>query len=72
MNVSRTRKLILLASLLTLSGCVDWPHSPGDTALDRLQPKAAAHAQALTGADIETMRATGLVLLETLAAYANW
>ena len=48
------------------------PISPENTALDRLQSKAAEHAQTLTGDDIEAMRETGLELLETLAAYAGW
>jgi len=66
------QKLILVASLLTLSACVGLPTSPGNTALERLKPKAADHAAALAGADVEAMRETGLELLETLAAYAGW
>jgi hypothetical protein len=65
-------KLILAASLLTLSACAGLPTSQENTALDRLKPKAADHAEALAGADVESMRETGLELLETLAAYAGW
>lgn len=55
-----------------LTGCVGLTTSPGDTAIDRLKPKAADHAAALAGVDMEAMRETGLELLETLAAYAGW
>lgn len=66
------RKLILAASIAMLTGCVGLPTTPENTALDRLKPKAAAHAESLAGDDMEAARKTGLELLETLAAYAGW
>jgi hypothetical protein len=64
-------KLILPMCIAMLTGCVGLPISPENTALDRLQSKAAEHAASLAGEDVAPMRETGLELLETLAAYAG-
>lgn len=53
-----------LLMLTMLNGCVS---STSGTAVDRLRDPAAAHAEALAGEDIPTMRATGRALLAALA-----
>jgi hypothetical protein len=45
---------------------------PSGTAIDRLRPTAAIHADALAGEDMAAARETGLMLLEQLAALAGW
>ena len=59
-----------LPMLIVLSGCSEWGN--GGSAIDRLKPDAAAHAQALAGQDVPAMRETGLTLLSRLGAYAGW
>ena len=59
-----------LLMLSALSGC-NISVSSG-TAIDRIQPDAAAHARALAGDDVAYMRETGLTLLARLGAYAGW
>lgn len=52
-----------------LSACATWQPS---SAIDRLRPAAADHAEALAGDSLPDARATGLALLSQLAAYADW
>jgi hypothetical protein len=62
--------VLALLMLNVLSGCNVWANN--GTAIDRLKPDAAAHANALAGNDVTAMRETGLSLLSRLGAYANW
>ncbi len=65
-------KLTLVAVLLmasALSGCAKWQTN---SAIDRLRPAAADHAEALADGDLPAARKTGLALLAQLAAYADW
>jgi hypothetical protein len=52
-----------------LSACATWQPS---SAIDRLRPAAADHAEALASSDMPAARKTGLALLSQLAAYADW
>lgn len=52
-----------------LSGCAKWQTN---SAIDRLRPAAADHAEALADGDLPAARKTGLALLAQLAAYADW
>ena len=52
-----------------LSGCATWQTN---SAIDRLKPAAADHADALAGASMPAARETGLALLAQLAAFADW
>ena len=68
---SRMRTLAAVPLMLSaLSGC-NISVSSG-SAIDRIQPDAAAHARALAGDDVAYMRETGLTLLARLGAYAGW
>jgi hypothetical protein len=70
MNGSMTRTLAAaLLMLSALSGCATWQTS---SAIDRLKPAAADHAEALAGSDMPAARKTGLALLSQLAAFADW
>jgi hypothetical protein len=70
MTGSTTRILGLgLLMLSALSGCMD---SPTNSAIDRIKPTAAAHADALAGDDMVEARKTGLALIVQLSAYAGW
>ena len=66
------QKAILITCIAMLTGCAVSAPIQQNTALDRIEPKAAAHAASLAGDDIAAARVTGLELLETLAAYAGW
>jgi hypothetical protein len=52
------------------SGCSEWART--GTAIDRLKPDAAAHAESLAGDDMAEARETGLSLLAKLGALAGW
>lgn len=52
-----------------LSACATWQPS---SAIDRLRPAAADHAEALAGESMPAARETGLALLSQLSAYADW
>ena len=70
MNGSMTRTLAAgLLMLSVLSGCATWQTS---SAIDRLRPAAADHADALAGDSMPAARETGLALLAQLAAFADW
>ena len=72
MTGSRMRMLALaLLTASALSGCEKWP-TAGNSALDRLKPDAAAHAESLAGSDMSKARETGLTLLARLEALAGW
>ena len=65
-------KLTLVAVLLivsALSGCAKWQNN---SAIDRLKPAAADHADALARDSMPAARETGLALLAQLAAFADW
>ena len=67
---SRTLTLALVPLMLNgLSGCETWRTN---SAIDRLKPAAAAHADALAGDDMVEARKTGLALIVQLSAYAEW
>lgn len=55
--------------LNALSACATWQSS---SAIDRLKPAAADHADALAGSSMSQARETGLALLAQLAAFADW
>lgn len=59
----------MLLILSALSGCVKWQ---ANSAIDRLRPAAADHAEALAGESMPAARETGLALLSQLSAYADW
>lgn len=59
----------MLLILSALSGCVKWQ---SNSAIDRLRPAAADHAEALAGESMPAARETGLALLSQLSAYADW
>jgi len=59
----------VLLTLSALSGCVKWQ---ANSAIDRLRPAAADHAEALAGESMPAARETGLALLSQLSAYADW
>ncbi len=70
MNGSTMRTLAAaLLMLSALSACNTWQTS---SAIDRLKPAAADHAEALAGSDMPAARKTGLALLSQLSAYADW
>ena len=70
MTGSQMRTLVAgLLMLSVLSGCETWQRS---SAIDRLKPSAAAHAEALAGDDMVDARMTGLALIVQLSAYAGW
>lgn len=70
MTGSRTlTPALVLLTLSALSGCETWRTN---SAIDRLKPAAAAHAEALAGEDITEARRTGLALIVQLSAYAGW
>ena len=72
MHMTGSTMRILVAVLLmlsALSGCETWRTN---SAIDRLKPTAAAHAEALAGEDMTEARKTGLALIVELSAYAKW
>lgn len=70
MTGSRMRTLAAVPLILSaLSGCETWQMT---SAIDRLKPAAAAHADALAGEDMVEARKTGLALIVQLSAYAGW
>ena len=58
-----------MMTLLCAASCTT---TPSETAVDRLQNPAVAHARALAGDDENAMRKSGFVLLSLLEAYAGW
>jgi hypothetical protein len=66
--MTRTLAAVLLM-LSVLSGCATWQ---SNSAIDRLRPAAADHADALAGSSMPAARETGLALLAQLAAFADW
>lgn len=63
-------KLPLLAMMMiAVSGC---SMQQGGSAVDRLRPMAAEHAASLAGDDMAAARKTGVILIESLEAYAGW
>lgn len=66
-----TMRTLAVALLIVsgLSGCATWQTN---SAIDRLKPAAADHAETLAGSDMPAARKTGLALLAQLSAFANW
>jgi len=72
MHMTGSTMRILVAVPLMLSvlpACMD---SPTNSAIDRIKPTAAAHAESLAGDDMVEARKTGLALIVQLSAYAGW
>jgi hypothetical protein len=66
----RMRTLAAVPLMLSgLGGCETWQMT---SAIDRLKPATAAHAEALAGEDMVEARKTGLALIVQLSAYAGW
>lgn len=72
MRINESTKLIralMLTMILVASACAT-PQI--NSAIDRVKPAVADHAEALAGDDVERMRETGLVVVTLITAYAGW
>ena len=64
--------MFLLTLTLFLSSCAELPQEGRAAAiLDRAQPEATSHAEALTGTDINLMRQTGLRLITVVRCWPD-